>query len=92
MKMSWEEMETITPGDPRRVSAILQLVASTALRYKSDENVPVREFVAWLSGLAVPAELKVEVAVRVGMHPEMIAQPALEAYMMLGWISDGDLV
>ena len=92
MRMSWEEMATIKPGDLRWVDALSQLVANTALRYKSYENVQVREFVAWLSGLAVAPELMVEAALRVGLHPEMIAQPALEAYMMLGWISDGDLV
>jgi hypothetical protein len=92
MKMSWEEMETIKPGDPRWVDAIFQIVANAALRYKSDEDVQVGDFVTWLSGLAVAPELKVETALRVGLHPEMIDPPALEAYMTLGWISDGDLV
>lgn len=92
MRMSWEEMATIKPGDLRWVDALTQLVADAALRFKSDDNVQVREFVAWLSGLAVAPELMVEAALRVGLHPEMMAPPALEAYMRLGWISDGDLV
>ena len=91
MKMSWEEMETIKPGDPRWADAIFQIIASAALRYKSDEDVPVRDFVTWLSGLAVPTEIMAEAALRVGLHPEMLGRSAFEAYLEHGWISDGDL-